>query len=55
MHEGPDDDPDRLLRILTGFSVIDAGLGKQVETQLTVLARSFAHLNEGFVPVGLKP
>ena len=44
--EGPDDDPGRPKRILSGFATVDAGAGEQVEARVTVPARSFARFDE---------
>jgi beta-glucosidase len=45
--EGPDDDPSRPLRVLAAFASIGAGPGQEVETRLTVPARSFSRFDEG--------
>lgn len=44
--EGPDDDPGRPVRILSGFATVDAGVGEQVEARITVPCRSFARFDE---------
>jgi beta-glucosidase len=44
--EGPDDDPGRPVRILSGFATVDAGVGEQVEARITVPGRSFARFDE---------
>ena len=45
--EGPDDDPSSSLRVLAGFTIIDADPGEHSEAWLTVPARSFARFDEG--------
>jgi beta-glucosidase len=40
--EGPDDDPARPLRILSGFATVEAGPGERGEARITLPARSFA-------------
>jgi beta-glucosidase len=43
--EGPDDDPGRPVRILSGFATVDAGAGEQAEARITVPGRSFARFD----------
>ena len=44
--EGPDDDPGRPVRILSGFATVEAGVGEQAEARITVPGRSFARFDE---------
>ncbi len=45
--EGPDDDPQRPLRVLAAFANVSAAAGENAEVRLTVPARSFARFDEG--------
>ena len=45
--QGPDDEPQRPLRVLAAFSSVEGRAGDQVEARLTVPARSFARFDEG--------
>ena len=44
--EGPDDDPGRPVRILSGFAKAEAGPREQTEVRITVPGRSFARFDE---------
>jgi beta-glucosidase len=44
--EGPDDEPDRPLRVLCGFANVGAGHGERVEAHMTVPGRLFARYDE---------
>jgi beta-glucosidase len=44
--EGPDDDPERPLRVLAAFAGIYAAAGETAEARLTVSARTFARFDE---------
>ncbi len=44
--EGPDDEPDRPLRVLCGFANVSAEHGERVEAHMTVPGRLFARYDE---------
>jgi beta-glucosidase len=43
--EPPDDDPGRPLRVLAGFTTVDAGAGESVDAHLVIPARAFAQFD----------
>jgi beta-glucosidase len=45
--EGPDDDPNRPLRVLAAFASIGTGPGELSETRVTVPARAFGRFDDG--------
>ncbi|TMD55089.1 MAG: glycosyl hydrolase [Chloroflexi bacterium] len=53
--EGPDDEPERPLRLLAAFASVAAGPGDPVEARLTVPARSFARFDEGLSQWAWRP
>src|SRR5438270_2559721 len=53
--EGPDDEPERPLRLPAAFASVGAGPGDPVEARLTVPARSFARFDEGLSQWAWRP
>ena len=53
--QGPEDEPDRPLRVLAAFSPVGGGPGEQLEVRLTVPARSFARFDEGLSQWAWRP